>query len=148
MLSNADFKIFYCWTEKIANCTIQLTILGGPTMTLGERIKNERIKINLSQAALGELLQITQQAVGRWEKDISEPDTTTLKKLAKLFNITLDDLLSYQITQEEQAAGASATRRVNITPIEDDLLHVFRRLGKKHGEETQRNIITMIEKML
>lgn len=83
-------------------------------MTLGERIKNERIKINLSQAALGELLQITQQAVGRWEKDISEPDTTTLKKLAKLFNITLDDLLSYQITQEEQAAGASATRRVNI----------------------------------
>ena len=115
-------------------------------MTLGERIKKEREFINLSQAALGEILQITQQAVGRWEKNLSEPDITTLKKLASLFQITLDELLD--ITPEEQAAGASATRCVNITPIEDELLYAFRRLGKKHGENTQRGIIDMIEKML
>ena len=117
-------------------------------MTLGARIKAERMRINLSQAALGELLQITQQAVARWEKDLSEPDTATLKKLAKLFDIRLDDLLDYQITLDEQAAGASTTRRVSITPIEDELLHVFRRLGKKYDEKTQRGIIDMIEKML
>lgn len=117
-------------------------------MTLGERIKNERIKINFSQAALGEFLQITQQAVGRWEKDISEPDTATLKKLAKLFNITLDDLLNYQITFDEQAAGASPTRKVVITPIEDEMLFQFREIGKRRGEKAQHAIIDMIEKML
>ncbi len=115
-------------------------------MALGERIKYERTAINLSQSALGEILQITQQAVGRWEKNLSEPDIATLKKLAKLFNLTLDELLD--VTPDERAAGASTTRQIIITPIEDDLLHAFRRLGKKHGEETQRNIITMIEKML
>lgn len=52
------------------------------------------------------------------------------------------------ITPEDRAAGASATRKENITPIEDDLLYAFRRLGKKHGEEIQRSIITMIEKMV
>ena len=54
----------------------------------------------------------------------------------------------YNISPEERAAGASLTRRVNVTPIEDDLLYAFRKLGKKHGEEMQRSIITMIEKML
>lgn len=117
-------------------------------MTLGERIKIERDNINLSQAALGDKLQITQQAVGRWEKNISEPDISTLKRLANLFDISLDELLDYKTTPDERAAGASPTRRVSITPMEDELLHAFRRLGKKHGEGTQRGIIDMIEKML
>mgnify|MGYP001025019736 CR=1 FL=1 len=114
-------------------------------MTLGERIKKEREFINLSQAALGEILQITQQAVGRWEKNLSEPDITTLKKLASLFQITLDELLD--ITPEEQAAGASATRRVNVSPIEDDLLYTFRRIGKKHGTEAQKALIAVAKNM-
>ncbi|MCM1440977.1 MAG: helix-turn-helix domain-containing protein [Roseburia sp.] len=117
-------------------------------MTLGDRIKIERNKISLSQAALGERLQITQQAVGRWEKNLSEPDTATLKKLAEIFNITLDELLGYAISPDERAAGASSTRKTSITPIEDELLYAFRKLGKKYGESTQRGIIDMIEKML
>lgn len=54
----------------------------------------------------------------------------------------------YNYTQEEQTAGATATRKESITPIEDELLYTFRQVGKKHGEETQKAIITMIEKML
>ena len=36
-------------------------------MSIGERIKAERQKKGISQAALGEMLQITQQAVAKWE---------------------------------------------------------------------------------
>lgn len=118
-------------------------------MTLGKRIKLERMNNNLSQAALGDILQLTQQAVGRWEKDLSEPDTETLKKLARLFHTTIDDLLGYEeLTAEERAAGATETIKKSITPIEDEMLYLFREIGRKHGEQTQRTLIAVAEKML
>lgn len=118
-------------------------------MTLGERIKLERMNNNLSQAALGDILQLTQQAVGRWEKDLSEPDTETLKKLARLFHTTTDDLLGYEeLTAEERAAGATETIKKSITPIEDEMLYIFRKVGSKHGIEGQQALITVAEKML
>ena len=74
---------------------------------------------------------------------VKDPRQSTIEAIEQALGINL-----YNITPDEQAAGASATRRVNITPIEDELLYAFRRLGKKHGESTQRGIIDMIEKML
>lgn len=104
---------------------------------------------NLTQKEVAEKIGVSASAIGFWETGINEPKTTYLVKLANFFGVTVDELVGYDSpTFDEQNAGASATRRVNITPIEDELLHVFRRLGKKHGEETQRSIITMIEKML
>lgn len=89
-------------------------------MTLGERIKIERTKKGVSQAALGELLQLTQQAVGRWEKNLSEPDSRALTKMAHYFGVTVDELLGRNdFTPEERAAGLSHTRKEDITPLED-----------------------------
>lgn len=104
---------------------------------------------NLTQKEVAEKIGVSASAIGFWETGINEPKATYLMKIAKFFDVSIEELLGCDSpTPDEQAAGASLTRRANITPIEDDLLHVFRRLGKKHGEETQRNIITMIEKML
>lgn len=62
-------------------------------MTLGERIKVERNKKGISQAALGDLLQLTQQAIGKWEKNLAEPDSDTLLKLSDIFEIPVSKLL-------------------------------------------------------
>ena len=56
--------------------------------------------------------------------------------------------LSSDITPEERAEGVTATKKENITPIEDDMLYVFREVGKKRGEAAQRAIVEMVEKML
>lgn len=56
--------------------------------------------------------------------------------------------LSSDITPEERAAGVTDTKKVSITPIEDDMLYVFREVGKKRGEAAQRAIVEMVEKML
>lgn len=61
---------------------------------LGDKIKTERMKIGISQAKLGEMLSVTQQAVGKWEKNIAEPDSNVLNELATLFNVSTDYLLS------------------------------------------------------
>lgn len=56
--------------------------------------------------------------------------------------------LSSDITPEERAAGVTATKKVSITPIEEDMLEVFRKIGEKDGEERQRLLISMAEGML
>ena len=99
-----------------------------------------------SQKELSKHIGISSSGIGHLETGRNEPTASTLTAYSNYFKIPIDELL--EVTPDEQAAGASATRRVSITPIEDELLHVFRRLGKKYDEKTQRGIIDMIEKML
>ena len=89
-------------------------------MTLGERIKSERNKKGISQAALGDILQITQQAVAKWEKNQSEPDTRALKEMANLFGISLDCLLGLEVVTNEG---------VQLSGEEQRLINVYRSLS-------------------
>lgn len=59
-----------------------------------EQIKFYRLANNLTQAQLANILGVTKAAVSTWEKGKRNPDTLTLKKLAALFDCTLDDLLN------------------------------------------------------
>lgn len=60
---------------------------------VGDKIKECRKNSNMSQEKLGKYLDVSQQAVGKWEKNAAEPDSATLLKLATLFNVTVDYLL-------------------------------------------------------
>ena len=61
-------------------------------MTVGERIKIERVRKGVSQTVLAEICSVTQQAVGKWEKDISQPSIEILNVLANYFNVSIDYL--------------------------------------------------------
>jgi Predicted transcriptional regulators len=60
---------------------------------LQDRIKEERSRKKLTQEELGQIIGITQQAVGRWEKGIASPDREVLEKLADFFDVSVDYLL-------------------------------------------------------
>lgn len=57
------------------------------------RLKELRAKKGLSQAELAKRLGVTQQAVGRWERDKNLPDNDILKKISVMFGVSLDYLL-------------------------------------------------------
>ncbi|MBR6737652.1 MAG: helix-turn-helix transcriptional regulator [Clostridia bacterium] len=57
-------------------------------------ISELRKKAGLTQSELGEKLNVTPQAVSKWENGLSEPDVETFKKMSKLFNVSLDYLLN------------------------------------------------------
>ena len=59
-------------------------------MEIGNRIKNERKKRNISQQQLADYLNISRQAVSRWENNISLPDLNTLVLIAKYFDLKLE----------------------------------------------------------
>lgn len=62
-------------------------------MEIGTRIKELRIEHHLSQEALAEKLNLSRQAVTKWENNISMPSTANLLELAKLFHISTEELI-------------------------------------------------------
>lgn len=63
-------------------------------MSIGKNIAKYRKKLNLTQEALGDKLGITNQAISKWESELSMPDIMLLPKIAEALDITLDDLFS------------------------------------------------------
>ena len=64
------------------------------TTKTGAAIAAYRQRMNLSQQGLAGLMNVTHQAVSKWEKGLALPDTETLLALAKLFGASMEDLLT------------------------------------------------------
>lgn len=73
-------------------------------MTMGQRIAEQRKKLGLSQEALGERLEVSRQAVSKWEADGTVPEIDKLIAMSKLFDVSVGWLLGV----EEQAKGKKA----------------------------------------
>lgn len=63
-------------------------------MTLGEKIYKMRKELGMTQETLAEKLSVSPQAVSKWENGASCPDISLLPKIAKIFETTVDELLS------------------------------------------------------
>lgn len=62
--------------------------------TLGSRISELRKQHGYTQGEFADLLNVTPQAVSKWENDISCPDIALLPTIAGIFKITVDELLT------------------------------------------------------
>ena len=62
-------------------------------MTLGERIRDERKKRGLSQEELADILNVSRQAITKWETDRGIPDIANLIRISEEFEISLDELI-------------------------------------------------------
>lgn len=72
-------------------------------MNYGQKIAELRKKKKLTQSALGEKLNITAQAVSKWENNLSEPDIDSLKKMCEIFEVSMDELLGNPVPAKETA---------------------------------------------
>lgn len=61
--------------------------------SLGQIIKSYRTENNMTQEYLAEALGISRQSVSKWEQGITEPSTSNLLALAKVFNVSPEELL-------------------------------------------------------
>lgn len=62
-------------------------------MTFGEKLQKLRSREGLSQDALAELLNVSRQAVSRWERDETMPETEKVVRISDHFHVTTDYLL-------------------------------------------------------
>lgn len=61
--------------------------------TLGTMISSLRKDKGMTQLALANLMNVTDKAVSKWERDISCPDINSLPKLAEVLDVSVDDLV-------------------------------------------------------
>lgn len=81
-------------------------------MKLSERIKENRIRCGLSQEKLAELMNVSRQAVTKWENGQSAPSTENLFRLADIFGTTVDLLLPREEPPVQKRIDAEAVLMV------------------------------------
>jgi transcriptional regulator with XRE-family HTH domain len=92
--------------------------------TLGKRIAALRREKGMKQDELAEKMQVSPQAVSKWENDQTCPDISVLPTLAKLFGISVDELLTGKKEAETRVVsledGAEHKNKVIHLEITDD----------------------------
>ena len=73
--------------------------------TLGEALKEHRLRCQMTQEFVAESVGVSRQAVSKWERGDSDPSTSNLLALAKLFGISAEELLR-NVGASEHETGA------------------------------------------
>ena len=68
--------------------------------SLGEALKSHRVSRGFTQEYVAETLGVSRQAVSKWENGTSDPSTANLMALAKLYGLSVDELLRQTETSE------------------------------------------------
>ena len=71
-------------------------------LKLGENLKKFRLKRELTQEQLADVLGVSAQAISRWENGNTYPDITLLPTIAGYFEITLDKLMGLEDFKSEE----------------------------------------------
>ena len=72
---------------------------------LAENLMYYRKKKGLSQEKIAEYLEVSRQAVTKWEANASKPNSDNLIKLAQLFEVDVDTLLGNESGEEPSTQG-------------------------------------------
>lgn len=73
-------------------------------MNLGENIYRLRTEKNMSQGDLADALEVSRQSVSKWENHNAIPDLDKVVKMAEIFGITLDELVTGEKQEPQEAA--------------------------------------------
>ena len=70
-------------------------------MSFGNNLVNLRKQKGWSQDELADNLNLSRQAVSKWENDLSMPDVDNVKKISKVFSVGIDDLLNNDVPKDK-----------------------------------------------
>ncbi len=85
------------------------------SLMLGTKLADLRKRYGFSQEALAEKMGVSRQAVSKWERGESTPDTDTLIELAKLYEVSLDELVGHKKNTADNNADKKETQNKKQT---------------------------------
>ena len=112
---------------------MEVHIMKNNKQKIGQRIKELRELKGMTQSQLGEALFVSDKTVSKWEKGNSEPESNLLVQMAKLFNVTLDYLLTGDNPETENTTISQielACREDNIALLDGIDFEAFDEKGK------------------
>ena len=88
-------------------------------MTLGERLKMYRTQKGLSQEKIAEMLDVSRQAVTKWEAGQTTPSSDNLIALANLYDVSLDELIG---KSENKIVSTEGEKEKRFSPKHNPIL--------------------------
>ncbi|MBE6108652.1 MAG: helix-turn-helix transcriptional regulator [Erysipelotrichaceae bacterium] len=102
--------------------------------TLGKKISELRKLHELTQEGLAAKLNVTSQAVSKWENDLSIPDLPILIEISDLFHVSLDELLK----QKENMNSPVIVEEKFRKPVEQMMLKIL--VNSVDGDKVKVNL--------
>ncbi len=96
-------------------------------MSLGKRLRELRLRAGLSQTAVAKLTGVSRNAVSQWEADATQPSTKRLTRLARAYNVPIDEIMAPSAEARERtvelAARLFATQNFDDVSVDDICEH-------------------------
>ena len=105
-------------------------------MSIGERITDLRKGKNLSQGQLASLLEVSRQAVSKWENDTASPDTLRLIQLADVLSTDVEYLATGKKSKPQ-------IQRVHVPEIREKIIE--KPVEKKVIEYVEKPVVQTVE---
>ena len=122
----------------------------------GAVIKKLREKYHLTQAELAEKLNVSDKAVSKWETAKGYPDITLLESIAKVFGISITELISGDEVSNVNVSANVMRSKFYVCPVCGNIIHTMgEAVVQCHGiilkpcqtEETDENHMVFIERI-
>lgn len=91
-------------------------------MSFAKNLKQIRKEKQLSQEELAEMLDVSRQAVSKWEQGIGYPEVEKLLLLSNKLNISLDSLMATEIAQGANEEKVNVTGKITITSPNENVI--------------------------
>ncbi|MBQ7875790.1 MAG: helix-turn-helix transcriptional regulator [Clostridia bacterium] len=110
--------------------------------TLGTKIATLRKEKGLKQDDLAQMLNVSAQAVSKWENDQTCPDISLLPHLARILKVSVDDLLSGEIENQPDVKMVQPEERKDINNM---MLRII--VDSEGGDKVKINLPLALVKM-
>lgn len=112
-------------------------------MTLGQKLKEIRKRFGLSQEQLAQIMNVSRQAITKWENDGDLPDVSNLQELSKVFGITVD----YLLNDENNLPALSMRKELNKEEYKNKLTTYREVLEQYYPEPYEIYILIRTKKL-
>ena len=112
-------------------------------MTLGQKLREIRKKFGLSQEQLAEIMNVSRQAITKWENDSGIPDVSNLQELSKVFGLTVD----YLLNDQNQLPALIMQKELDKDKYKNKLSSYAEILKEYYGEPYEIYTLTREKKM-
>lgn len=112
-------------------------------MTLGQKLREIRRRFGLSQEELAEIMNVSRQAITKWENDGGLPDVSNLQELSRVFGLTVD----YLLNDENQLPALSMRKQLDKEKYKNKLSSYEQILKEYYSEPYEIFILTREKKM-
>ena len=112
-------------------------------MTIGERIADLRKEKNISQGQLAQAMDLTRQAVSKWENDLTSPDTINLIKLADILDTDVEYLATGRKTYGRRPPVVIKTTETVEKIVEKPVIQTVEKVVEKIIEKP---VVQYVEK--